>query len=67
MDVDLVDLRSASTVLRVEVVAHGRVLHEADSTVRETFEATVLAAYARLNESRRELLRDAIARGRVYA
>ena len=65
-DVDLVDLRSASTVLRLQVVARGRVLFEADPVARETFEDMVFAAYARLNESRREIIEDARARGRVY-
>jgi len=67
IDVDLVDLRSASTVLRMQVVAHGKVLYEADPIGREKFEDTVFSAYARLNESRRELLKDVISHGRVYA
>jgi len=67
VDVDLVDLRSASTVLRMQVVANGRVLYESDPIGRERFEDTVFSAYARLNESRRELLQEVITRGKVYA
>ncbi len=65
-DVDLVDLRSASTVMRVQVIASGRVLHERSASEREAFEASALGAYARLNDARRGILEDVQRRGRVY-
>lgn len=65
-DVDLVDLRRASTVLRAQVVVHGRALYAADDSERASFEATTLAAYARLNEERRGILADIRARGSVH-
>ena len=65
-DVDLVDLRIASTVMRVQVISTGRILFERDSFERATFEATALGAYARLNEARREILEDVRRTGRIH-
>jgi predicted nucleotidyltransferase len=65
-DVDLVDLRQASTVMRVQVLGTGRLLLETDRTRRQEFEAVALGAYARLNEERRGIIADIRARGSVY-
>jgi hypothetical protein len=64
--VDLIDLRSASTVMRVQVLEHGIVLYERNSGNRQAFEATALSAYARLNEERRGIIHDIRQRGRVH-
>lgn len=64
--VDLVDLRTASTVLRVQVLEHGVLLHEGDPGARARFEAAALAAYARLNEERRGILEDVRRTGLVH-
>ncbi|GAO34810.1 DNA polymerase subunit beta [Sulfuricella sp. T08] len=66
-DVDLVDLRAASTVMRSQVVAQGERLYCRDEAVVGLFETTVFSEYARLNEERREILADIRARGSVYA
>ncbi|RNC68889.1 MAG: nucleotidyltransferase domain-containing protein [Desulfuromonadales bacterium] len=65
-DVDLVDLLRASTVLRMQVVAHGERLYCADETETEQFEDVVFSSYARLNEERREILADVRHRGNIY-
>lgn len=65
-DVDLVDLLRASTVLRMQVVAHGELLYSNGSTDVEQFENTVFSSYARLNEERRAILSDVLQRGSVY-
>lgn len=65
-NVDLVDLLRASTVLRLQVQTDGRLLYEADRALRESFEATTLGAYARLNEERRGILADVAATGRIH-
>ena len=57
-DVDLVDLRQASTVLRVQILRDARMLLDADAAERARFEATALSAYARLNEERKQILAD---------
>jgi predicted nucleotidyltransferase len=65
-DVDLVDLRRASSVMRVQVLESGKLLFESDSTQRQEFEAIALSDYARLNEERQGILADIRARGSVY-
>jgi predicted nucleotidyltransferase len=55
--VDLVDLRRASTVMRKEVLRTGTLLHESDSARRMEFEMLALSDYARLNEEREPVLR----------
>lgn len=65
-DVDLVDLRSASAVLRVRVLDEGRLVHEGDRHTREAFEMFALADYARLNEERAAILADIRTRGRIH-
>ena len=64
--VDLVDLRRASTVMRAQVIANGERLFCADSRVCDEFEDGVFSAYARLNEERRAILQDIQERGSVY-
>ncbi len=65
-DVDLVDLFCASTVLRMQVVAHGERLYCADSNQVEQFENVAYSSYAKLNEERRDILADVRQRGNIY-
>jgi predicted nucleotidyltransferase len=65
-DVDLIDLRRASTVIVAHIVAEGRRLLCADSGTCAAFETYALADYARLNEERRGILEDIRARGSVH-
>ena len=64
--VDLVDLRSASTVLRAQVISRGVALVVRDPAEAERFEIAAYAAYARLNEERREILARIAREGTVY-
>jgi len=65
-DVDLVDLLTASTVLRMQVLANGERLYCSDSAEVESFEDLAFSEYARLNEERREILNDIRQKGSVY-
>lgn len=65
-DVDLVDLRAASTVMASQVITNGVVLHETDVTARHLFESFVYGRYARLNEERRAILERIAREGTVY-
>jgi predicted nucleotidyltransferase len=65
-EVDIVDLASASTVMRAQVIHGGERIYCADQTVCETFEDYVYSSYARLNEERRDILEDIQRRGTVY-
>lgn len=64
--VDLVDLRAASTVMQVQVIAQGDILVEEDRTARQRFEMNTFSSYALLNEERAGIIEDIQARGRVY-
>ena len=56
-DIDLIDLLSASTVMQNQIVMHGRCLF-GDENAQCAFEMQVLSMYQRLNEERRDILRD---------
>jgi uncharacterized protein len=64
--VDLVDLRRASTVLRMQVVASGVAVAVGDAIERERFEILTYASYARLNEGRRAILEQIAEERTVY-
>jgi predicted nucleotidyltransferase len=65
-DVDLVDLRTASTVMRMQVLSTGTCLDAPDEPARREFEMYAYSDYARLNEERRELVKGITERGLVY-
>ena len=65
-DVDLVDLRSATTVMRAQVFSSDILLFESDPNERGFFEMVALSMYADLNETRAGIVGDAIERGTVY-
>jgi uncharacterized protein len=64
--VDLIDLSTVSTVMRAQIVTTGERLFCVDARKCDTFEDFVLSSYARLNEERREILRDIKLRESVY-
>jgi predicted nucleotidyltransferase len=66
-DVDLIDLLSVPTVLRMQVVSTGVLIADRDPQGRRSFETYVFADYARLNEERREILERVGRERRVYA
>lgn len=65
-DIDLVDLHSASTVMRMQILSTGACLTAEDEGARRVFEMYVYSDYARLNEERREILKGITKRGLVY-
>jgi uncharacterized protein len=65
-DVDLVDLRTASTVMRMQVISTGVCLDAPDQPARREFEMYVYSDYARLNEERHEIVKGITKRGMVY-
>lgn len=65
-DVDLVDLRSASTVMRMQVISTGECLDASNESARREFEMYTYSDYARLNEERREILKRVSASGFIY-
>jgi len=66
MDVDLIDLRAASAVMRIQVIAEGKRLICTDEDACAVFEDLVFSDYARLNEEREGILADIQQRGSIY-
>jgi hypothetical protein len=62
-DVDLIDLRRASTVLRKEVVSGGRLAWTADAAACEAFAGDSMALYVALKDEQALALRGSGARG----
>lgn len=65
-EVDLIDLRSATTVMRLQIVHHGRKIFCADAIENDRYEDYIYSSYARLNEERAGILEDIRVRGSVY-
>jgi predicted nucleotidyltransferase len=65
-DVDLVDLRTASTVMRMQVIAHGQRIFCTDDWSCDSFEDFVFADHARLNEERAAILEDVRQRRSIH-
>lgn len=65
-DIDLVDLNTCSTVMRMQVVSKGKRIFSVNESESECFENYVFSSYARLNEERAEILKDIEDKGSVY-
>ena len=65
-NVDLVDLRAASTVMQIQVLRSSRLLLDREPSKREAFESHALSDYARLNKEREGILADIEAAGSIY-
>ena len=63
--VDLLDLRSTTTVMRAQIIGIGRCLKSHDDQARAEFEMYAYSDYARLNGERRDLLKDIKERGLI--
>lgn len=66
VDVDLVDLLTASTVLKKEVTAGGRAIHCGDGDAVLDFEARTLSEYGRYREGMESLLQAVKDTGKAY-
>lgn len=64
-DVDLIDLRQASTVMRWQVINNGKRIFVEDNRLIDEFENIVLSTYIRFNDERREILEEIQRRGSV--
>ena len=57
-DVDVLDLREASTVMQVQVLKDGKLLYFKSALLRDEFEMYALSDYVRLNEERAGIISD---------
>lgn len=58
IDIDLVDLKEASVILRAEVVENGKRIYTENAYECDNFEMVTYSMYADLNESRMDILND---------
>lgn len=65
-DVDIVNLRLASTVLRMQVVAADRRIYTGDAYAAAEFEMLTLSFYQKLNEERAGIIAEALKTGRFH-
>ena len=65
-DIDLIDLRQASTVLQFQIISTGTCIYSSDNYNQNIFEDFVYASYIRFNDERKDLLKDIQQRGRIY-
>jgi predicted nucleotidyltransferase len=66
VDVDLIDLLAADTVLKHQIVTSGKRLFAADPVDAERYEIFILNDMMELNEARAPLIADIVREGRVY-
>jgi len=66
-DVDLIDLKKVSTVMRANVIANARCIFDGDTEERERFEMYAYSSYALLNEERAGILKQIMERGSIHA
>ncbi|WP_087145225.1 type VII toxin-antitoxin system MntA family adenylyltransferase antitoxin [Crenothrix polyspora] len=64
-DIDLLDLRAASTVMQYQIIITGRLLW-GDKLAVGLFECFVLSEKTALNTARADLLADIVKKGKIY-
>ena len=65
-EVDLIDLKKASTVFKAQIVGTGDVIYCSDENIKTNFQIRAFKEYALLNEEREEILNSIKERGSVY-
>ena len=65
-EVDLVDLRAASTVLQFQIISKGQRIYSSDDSFCDTFDLFVYSSYQHLNEGQQGIIQDIRQRGKVY-
>jgi len=66
-NVDLINLRKASTVFKANILGTGRIIFFADEETKYEFQIRTLKEYCMLNEERKVVLDKIRERGRIYA
>lgn len=67
IDVDLIDLAEASTVFKAQIFTTGTVIYSKDDTLLKTQQMTALSMYAKLNEERKNILKNIDKSRSIYA
>ncbi|MFP4392237.1 MAG: type VII toxin-antitoxin system MntA family adenylyltransferase antitoxin [Desulfohalobiaceae bacterium] len=67
LDVDLINLRMANTVLQKEVVSTGQRIYCSDNYAAELFELLAFSAYQKLCQERAGIVQEIVKSGKVLA
>lgn len=65
-DIDLINLKDASTVLRFQIISTGKRIYCNDQAVCDEFEMVAYSSYLRFNEERKEILEAIKNRGQIF-
>lgn len=65
-DVDLVDLKNASTVFQAQILQTGKIIYCMDDHKKDMYEMKVLKMYVKLNEERLPILNSIEESGSIY-
>lgn len=63
LNIDIILLREVNTVLQKEIIISGRRIFCSDEYIADEFEMLVISKYQKLNEERREIIKDALKSG----
>ena len=63
-DVDLIDLRDATTVLQKEIIVSGQWLIKVDTFACDLFDTHIISMYQQLQYDRQDILNDIVERAR---
>ena len=66
IEVDLVDLHEASTVLAYQIINEGKIIDCSDNKEKDFFENKIYSMYLRLNDTRKEILDNIKKRKGIY-
>ncbi|CAK6481055.1 type VII toxin-antitoxin system MntA family adenylyltransferase antitoxin [Peribacillus castrilensis] len=66
IDVDLVNLRTASTVFQAQIYTTGTVIYSKDDNLLKNQQMTALSMYAKLNEERENIMKKIGESGTIY-
>ncbi|WP_260287863.1 type VII toxin-antitoxin system MntA family adenylyltransferase antitoxin [Peribacillus aracenensis] len=66
IDVDLINLRTASTVFQAQIYTTGIVIYSKDDTLLKNQQMIALSMYAKLNEEREIILKKIEESGSIY-
>lgn len=66
IDVDLIDLKKASTVFQVQIVSTGKAIYCLDNKKRMDYEMKALKMYAKLNEERQYIIDNVQESGSIF-
>ncbi len=65
-DIDLIDIKKASTVFRFQILSTGKIVYSKNEEITKTFKIMVFKDYCKLNEERKEIIGKVMERGAVY-